>query len=442
MRRKARGGGGRQLEVTVETLGARGDGVVLLAGEDDWGEPRPEPLYLAQTLPGERVLARVGGPSPQGLRGQVLELLAPSPDRVEPPCAHFGPCGGCQLQHLAEQPYRHWKRALLVEALRKRGFADSEELVKPLLALPPGSRRRASFAALRQGRRVQLGFHRRFSHAVEDLTECHILAPALLALLPPLRDALAPLLPEGKVQDLVATLTDNGLDLLLTLPSEPDLAGREALAALAEAQDLARLSLAVGGAPPLPLAARRAPQVMMGPVAVTPAPGGFLQPTAAGQALLTRLVLEAVPPGAETVADLFSGCGTFTFPLAARGHRVHAVEGDAAALEALGRAVRQQGLSEQVSFENRDLERDPVSVEELEGGDAVVFDPPRAGARAQAAALAESEIPVVVAVSCNPATFARDARALVEGGYHLAWAQPVDQFPWTGHLELVARFEQ
>ncbi len=442
MRRKARSGGGRQLEVTVETLGARGDGVVMLAGEDDWGEARPEPLYLAQTLPGERVLARVGGPSPQGLRGQVLELLAPSPDRVDAACAHFGPCGGCQLQHLGEQPYRHWKRALLVEALRKRGFADSEELVKPLIALPPGGRRRASFAALRQGRRVLLGFHRRFSHSVEDLTECHILAPELFALLAPLRVALLPLLPDGKVQDLTATLTDSGIDLLLNLPSEPDLEGREQLAALAEALDLARISLAVAGQPPLPLAARRAPQVTMGQVAVTPAPGGFLQPTAAGQALLTRLVLEAVPEDADTVADLFSGCGTFSFPLAARGHRVHAVEGDPSAMEALGQTVRRYGLNETISFENRDLERNPVSADELEGGDAVVFDPPRAGARAQATALADSDIPVVVAVSCNPGTFARDARTLVEGGYRLMWAQPLDQFPWTGHLELVARFER
>lgn len=442
MRRKHRPGGGRQREVIVETLGARGDGVVLLArpaDDDDEAQP-PEPLYLAQTLPGERVLARIGGPSPQGLRGEVIELLRPSPDRVEPPCPHFGPCGGCLLQHFAAAPYRLWKRGLLVDALRKRGFAEAEALVRPLIALPPGTRRRATFTALRQGRRVLLGFNRRFSHAVEDMTVCHVLAPPLVALLPALRQALAPLLPEGKPQDVTATLTDSGVDLLLALPAEPDLAGREALAALAVELDLARLSLAVAGQAPLPLAERRLPRILLGGVAVTPPPGGFLQPTPEGEAALTQLVLAAVPSEADTVADLYSGCGTFSFPLAARGHRVHAVEGDAAALAALERAARGGALAQRISAERRDLERDPVTADELEGGDAAVFDPPRAGARAQAAELAASDLPVVVAVSCNPGTFARDARALVEGGYRLEWVAPLDQFPWTGHLELVARF--
>lgn len=439
MRRKHRPGGGRQLEVTIETLGARGDGVVLLPGDD---ESAAEPLYLAQTLPGERVLARLGGPSPQGLRGEVIELLVPSPDRVEPPCPHFGPCGGCLLQHFAPAPYRAWKRGLLVEALRKRGFAEAEALVRPLLALPPGTRRRASFSALRQGRRVLLGFNRRFSHAVEDMSECHLLAPPLVAMLPALRQALAPLLPEGKPRDVVATLTESGIDLLLDLPVEPDLAAREALAALAAELDLARLSLAVAGAAPPPLAERRSPRITLGGVAVTPPPGGFLQPTAEGEAALTALVLEAVPGDADTVADLYSGCGTFSFPLAARGHRVHAVEGAAEPLAALQRAARQGEMAQRITAEQRDLERDPVTADELEGGDAAVFDPPRAGAKAQAAELAASDLPVVVAVSCNPGTFARDARALVEGGFTLDWAAPVDQFPWSGHLELVARFSR
>ena len=241
-------------------------------------------------------------------------------------------------------------------------------------------------------------------------------------------------------QDVTATLTDSGVDLLLALPAEPDLAGREALAALAVELDLARLSLAVAGQAPLPLAERRLPRILLGGVAVTPPPGGFLQPTPEGEAALTQLVLAAVPSEADTVADLYSGCGTFSFPLAARGHRVHAVEGDAAALAALERAARGGALAQRISAERRDLERDPVTADELEGGDAAVFDPPRAGARAQAAELAASDLPVVVAVSCNPGTFARDARALVEGGYRLEWVAPLDQFPWTGHLELVARF--
>lgn len=426
-----RAGGGHQVELTVEGLGARGDGVATLDGE---------PIYLAQTLPGERVLARVISAGTGGQRGEVLELLQPAPQRVEPPCPHFGPCGGCTLQHFAEGDYRVWKRALLVEALSRRGFA-AEELVRPLLALPPATRRRAVFAAERQGKTVRLGFHRRLSHAVEDLGSCLLLAPPLVALMPLLRAGLAPLLPDGKAIDVTATLTDSGIDLLLALPAEPDLAGREALAGLAQAADLARLSLSVEGEV-LPLVERRLPLVTLGGLPVVPPPGGFLQPTPQGQKALTDLVLAALPKEAETVADLYAGCGTFTFPLAARGHRVHAVEGDGPALAALERAAQQAGLWGRITAEQRDLERQPVLAEDLEGGDALVFDPPRGGARAQTQELAQSTIPVVVAVSCNPATFARDARTLVDGGYELVEATPVDQFPWSGHLELVALFRR
>ena len=184
------------------------------------------------------------------------------------------------------------------------------------------------------------------------------------------------------------------------------------------------------------------PFVTFAGVRVEPPPGGFLQPSLDGEAFLTEKVLSFIPEGAETVADLYAGCGTFSFPLAQRGLRVHAAEGDAAALEALWRAARHQGLAGQVTVETRDLARSPVRAEELSGGDVVVFDPPRAGAKEQAAAIADSDIPTVIAVSCNPNSFARDARILVEGGYELTEVAPLDQFPWTGHLELVAHFRK
>jgi len=432
-RRRSRSAGGRQLELTVETLGAQGDGQVRL----------PEGmLFLPQVLPGERVVARVGAGGAEGQRGEVIELLRPSPERVEPPCPHFGPCGGCTLQHLAPEAYRRWKRGLLVDALGKRGFADAEMLVGPLAALPAGTRRRATLAARRNGRRVLLGFHGRGSHRIEDMQSCLVLHPALFATLPALRAGLAPLLPEGKEQAVALTLTEGGVDLLLSLPAEPDLQGREALAALAETAQLARLSIAVAGGAPQPLLERRPARLALGGVPVTLPPGAFLQATPEGEAALVAAVLAAIPPESETVADLFSGIGTFTFPLAARGHRVHAVEGEAPAVAALEAAARAGGLHGKVTVERRDLERRPVLAEELEGGDAAVFDPPRAGAKAQAAELAASDLPVVVAVSCNPATFARDARTLVDGGYRLESALPIDQFPWTGHLELVARFSR
>lgn len=433
MSRRARSAGGRQLELSVETLGAQGDGQVRL-GENV--------VFLPQVLPGERVVALIGPGGGEGLRGEVLELLQASAERVEPPCPHFGPCGGCTLQHLSLDAYRRWKRSLLVEALQRRGFAEAESLVAPLVALPPGSRRRATLAVRRNGNRVLLGFHGRGSHRLEDIRSCLVLDPRLFAALQPLRQALAAVLPEGKEQSLALTLTDGGLDLLLSLPAEPDLRGREALAALAEAADLARLSIAVAGGTPQPLLERRPPRLSFGGVAVALPPGAFLQATPEGEAALVSAVLAAIPPESETVADLFSGVGTFAFPLAQRGHRVHAVEGEAAAITAFEQAARQAGLFGRVTAERRDLERRPVLAEELEGGHAALFDPPRAGAKAQSAELANSDLPLIVAVSCNSATFARDARTLTDGGYRLESAVPIDQFPWTGHLELVARFSR
>lgn len=433
MSRRTRAAGGRQLELIVEALGAQGDAQVRL----------PEgTLFLPQVLPGERVVARVGGGNAEGLRGEVIELLQSSAERVESPCPHFGPCGGCTLQHFAPEAYRSWKRGLLVEALHRRGFRDAEDLVAPLVALPAGTRRRATLAALRVGRRVLLGFHGRGSHRIEDIQSCLVLHATLFSCLPALREGLVPLLSEGKEQSLSLTLTAVGVDLLLSWPAEPDLKAREALAALAESAKLARLSIAVAGEAPQPLFERRPPTITLGGVRVALPPGAFLQATPEGEAALVQAVLAAIPAERETVADLYCGVGTFTFPLAQRGHRVHAVEGDAAAIAALEAAARASGLFGRLTTERRDLERRPVLAEELEGGDVALFDPPRAGAKAQSAELAGSDLPLVVAVSCNPATFARDARTLADGGYRLEGATPIDQFPWTGHLELVARFSR
>lgn len=434
MRRKARSSGGRQIEASVEGVGARGDGQSTLDGQA---------LFLAQTLPGERVLAKVSSPHPFGYRGEVIELLEPSPERIDAPCPHFGPCGGCQLQHWRAENYQQWKRGLLVEALAKRGFDQAETLVKPLIALPAGTRRRALFAAERDEKgRVVVGFHRRASHAVEKLDSCLLLAPPLVKLLQPLSGLLELLLPHGEKSEATAIHYPQGIDLLLGFRRRPDLTGLQALAAFAQEQDLARLSLAIAREPVELLAERRRPAMTWGGVAVSPAPGAFLQPTPEGEKTLTDLVLAAIPKETELVADLFCGSGTFTFPLAQRGHQVHAVEGFAPALEALDAAKAASPYKDRITFEQRDLERDPVSAEELEGGGAVVFDPPRAGAKAEAAALAESDVPLVIAVSCNPSTFARDARTLVDGGYQMVEITPVDQFPWSGHLELVAVFRR
>ena len=435
MRRRARKGGGRQFEARIEGLGARGDGFASLDGR---------PVFVPFTVAGDRVRLRLTGTRAGGFKGEVLELLEEGPGRAEPPCPHFGVCGGCALQHLTDEACARWKQGLVAQALARRGFGEVP--VQPMIRIPPGTRRRATLAAARTETGVTLGFHGRESHAVVDVETCLLLTPRLMGLLPPLRLALAPLLQAREVAAVTLTETEEGPDLLIVSGQAPGLAAREALAAFAEDQDLARLTWAARAKAgealePEPVVLRRPPRLDFAGVAVEPPPGGFLQPTAAGEAALVEAVLSYLPEGAAALADLYAGCGTFTFPLA-RHARVHAVERDEAAMAALWSGARKADLAGRITVETRDLTRAPVTAEELAGGDCVVFDPPRAGAREQAAEIARSSVPAAIAVSCNPNTFARDARMLVDGGFTLVEVTPIDQFPWTGHMELVASFRR
>lgn len=431
MRRKPRPGGGRQVELTVESIGSRGDGIADLGGR---------PVFVAQTLAGDRVRVRIAGERAGGLRGALLELIEPGPGRQPAPCPHFGPCGGCALQHMDDRAYAAWKRGQVLQAVTRRGL--SAEVVEEMIRVPAGSRRRAVLSARKEnGGSLHLGFLGRGTHRVEDLASCLILTPGLLALIPPIRAALTPLLQADERWGVVLSETETGVDLCLQTRRALALADREALAALAAASDLARVSWQQEGGEPEPVVLRRAPVLTFGTVAVTPPPGGFLQPSREGEQALADLVLSHLPAAAGRVADLFCGCGTFTFRLAGSA-RVAAVEGDGAALAAVEAAARRAGLTDRVSAERRDLARRPLSADELSTFECVVFDPPRAGAMAQAEQLARSPVPRVVAVSCNPATFARDARILVDGGYRLTSLVPVDQFPWSPHVELVASLER
>src|SRR5262249_54166191 len=289
----------------------------------------------------------------------------------------------------------------------------------------------------RAERSSRVGFPARASHRVVDATGCLVLAPSLMALLPPLRAALPAVLAAGERVDIMATDVDAGIDLVLSGRRGLDLAQREVLAALAPESPLGRITWLSRDAPD-PIAAHRPARATFGGVAVDLPPGAFLQPTAAGEAALVTAVTEALGRCAQ-VADLYAGCGTFTFPLA-RTARVHAVEGDGAAVAALIAAARRADLTQSVTAAQPDLPRGPLTADELARFEGVVFDPPRAGAKTQAEMLARSKIGTVVAVSCDPATFARDARILVDGGYRLLSVTPVDQFIWSPHLELVAVF--
>jgi len=413
------------VELRIESLGARGDGIA----QDDAGV-----IYVPYSAPGDRVAATVSGRRGDARLARMDALLQPGPDRVEPPCRHFGTCGGCAVQHLNESAYGKWKLDILRQALARRDLGDIA--IAEMIAVPPASRRRARFAALRTGKGVRLGYNAAGSHKIVDLAECHILRPMILALLDGLRALLRDLLAEGRRADVQVTETETGLDLWLVADLPHNAQNDMRLADFAQETDLARLSI---GTRPEVAFVRRAPRVTFSGVPITPPPDGFLQASRAGEAALVRLVRQGVGEGGN-IADLFAGVGTFSFALG-NGVKVLAVEGAEEQAEALiaGRnTARRSGIEVAV----RDLDRRALSVGELAAFDAVVFDPPRAGAARQVEAMAASNVPTVVAVSCNPATFARDAATLVDGGYRMLSLTPVDQFPWSRHLELVATFQR
>jgi 23S rRNA (uracil1939-C5)-methyltransferase len=365
----------------------------------------------------------------------VLEdgTVEPGPHRQVPPCRHFPECGGCQVQQVDDHAYGAYLAERIVGGLAAQGLAAPD--VRPAHISPPNSRRRASLKAERRGKQVLIGFHAEASHRIVDMRECHILRPELFALVAPLRRLLGTLLPPRGNGEIRMTLADQGVDLTLDRVKADGLAQNEALAAFAQEHRLARLSIDDGyGAQtrwePEPVT------ITLGGVPVPLPENAFLQATADGEAALVAAVREAIGE-ARIVADLFAGLGTFA--LALKG-RVLAVEGarDAAlVLKAAANAAQRQ-----VFVDQRDLFRRPLTPEELGRFEAVVLDPPRAGAKEQVAHLARAALPCLAYVSCNPATFARDARTLVDGGWRLDWVQPVGQFRWSTHVELVGCFRR
>ncbi len=366
--------------------------------------------------------------------GDVIEddaSITPGPHRQTPPCRHFGRCGGCQLQHIDEAATAQFITDRISSALAAQGIVAP--ILKPILS-PPHSRRRASLRATRRGKQVILGYAEAKSHALVDLVECPILDPALLALIRPLRGLLTRLIPERKTVNIAMTLADQGVDLLLSGIEVEGLAAVEALSEFGVRRALARLSVDEGYGP----SARYEPEpvtISLGGLQVPLPEGAFLQATTDGEAALCAATVTALK-GCALKADLFAGIGTFTFWNGAS----YAAEGSRDALLALQAAVNAAVLA--VKVEHRDLFRRPLSTNELSRFDGVIIDPPRAGAKEQVAELAQSAVAKIAYVSCNPSTFARDAKALLDGGYMLDWVQPVGQFRWSTHVELAAGFSR
>ncbi len=395
-------------EVTIQSLGQHGDGIAEIAGER---------VFVPFTLPGERV--EIGR---EGERGTLLSIIEPSPERAEPICAYFGTCGGCSLQHLSGAGYAAFKRGLVANALEHAGVvADVAELVD---ATGIG-RRRATLHVRKAG----AGYMRAKSHEVLDIDACPILVRVLQKSAPRIARALQPLAGDS---DVSFTATDTGLDL--GVKSERKLKPVQ-LAEFARTHKLARL---VFNGDPVFMA--RPPAVKMGKGLVEIPPGSFLQATEAAEATLARLVVDGIGK-AKAVADLFCGVGPFALRIA-EDSRVFAADSDRAGIAALQKAVNHtQGLKP-VEARVRDLFRDPLAPIELNAFDAVVFDPPRAGAEAQAREIARAKVKTVVAVSCEPKTFARDAAILIAGGYRLESVVPVDQFAYSTHVEVVGVFRR
>jgi 23S rRNA (uracil1939-C5)-methyltransferase len=408
--------------LVITRLGQHGDGIA---------DTPAGPLYVPYVLPGETAEVDTWAGHPD--RRHLIRIDIASSERIAPICPHFGVCGGCALQHWATAPYRAWKRALAIETLAQAGL---DAPVDDLIDAHGEGRRRAVFHARRGTRDVlEVGFAALRAHHVVAIDRCPILAPGLARAIEAAWALAETLASAGKPLDLQATASESGLDIDVRGSGPLSLQRSAELARLAEKHALARLTRH-GEI----VAQRVAPTVTMGRARVVLPPGGFLQATAAGEAALARLVAENCG-AAENIADLFAGVGPFALRLGERA-RVTAADYDKEAIAALQRAAATtQGLKP-IEALARDLFRRPLVPAELKRYDAAVFDPPRQGAEAQARELAASAVPTVVAVSCNPATFARDARILVDGGYRLVRVTPVDQFRYSAHVELVARFDK
>jgi 23S rRNA (uracil1939-C5)-methyltransferase len=348
-------------------------------------------------------------------------------------CAHFGTCGGCSFQNMPPSAYAALKREQVVRALGRHGF-DNIPVEMPA-EVPPRLRRRATLAIAMRDGAAEIGFRAARSHEIVDLRECLVLLPSLVALARSFRELMPSLLRRGQEGELRLTQCKNGFDLALQIPDQINPALSRTFADWVRRKDVARL--VINGDVLVQLTE---PLILLNEVEVALPPNSFLQPTHEGEQILQDAVSGALP-GASRVVDLFAGCGTFTFGLARR-RRVHAVDSDAAALEALKTAARKAQKLKPVTVETRDLFSQPLQPLELKSFDAAVVNPPRAGASAQAKAIAKSVLERVVYVSCNPESFARDARIMSQGGFRIAWARPVDQFLWSSHIELVALLER
>jgi len=403
------------MKVEIDRLGHHGDGIA------------EGPIFVARALPGEEVEGHL-----DDNRLTSVKVLRPSDDRVSPPCSHYKMCGGCSLQHASDDFVTRWKEGVIHMAMVGQGI---EAPIRPIVTSPARSRRRAALSARRTKKGAMIGFHGRGSDQLVATPECHLLHPDILRFFPALEQLTV--IGASRTTELTIYVTQAaaGIDVAVSGGKDMDRALQMVLADWCQAPGLARLTWNGDQ-----VAEIVPPVQTFGAARVVPPPGAFLQATTQGEAALIAAVDEALQ-GCKQIADLFAGSGTFALPLASRAE-VHGVESDTAMLGALDRGWREAKGLRRVTTQERDLFRRPLMPDELKKFDGIVIDPPRAGAKAQVSEIAQCEVGRIAMVSCNPVTFARDARALVDGGYKLNWVQPVDQFRWSSHVELAASFSR
>ncbi len=398
--------------ITIERLGHRGDGI----GRG--------PVFVQRALPGEIVAGVV-----EHGRMTAAKIITPVLDRVRPPCQHYKTCGGCSLQHASDEFVAEWKKSIVKTALNGQGLPAP---IRHMAISPPRSRRRATIAARRLKKSAQAGFYGLRSDTISEIYNCHLLRPELLDMLPLVHDLVRAGGSRKTRLAVTLTLLDGGIDVAVMggKPLTPTMFSTIAEIA-GKAGGVARLSWEGE-----PVVTFIPPTLTLGHVQISPPPGAFLQATCEGERALTDAVLEAAS-ASRHVVDLFSGCGTFTLPLAKK-YPVHATEGSSDMLVALNNGWRKVPGLKAVTTEARDLFRRPLLPDELSKFDTAVIDPPRAGAEAQIAEIAKSSLEKVVMVSCNPVTFARDTKVLVQAGFSIRWIDIIDQFRWSPHVEIVA----
>jgi 23S rRNA (uracil1939-C5)-methyltransferase len=413
-------------DITIDSLGGLGDGLARL---------NDKPVFIEKAAPGDRLKIRIIHETKEALRGEIVEIISGGLERITPPCPYYSACGGCSLQHVSSDFYQQSQKRVLAQALAHGGFADIEA---ELIFLPAASRRRVEFKVTRTENGLSFAYYASRSRTLVPVANCLILEPALQALMAPLANALGKWPGTRFIKTVSLTAADSGIDMLLDCAAPIE--DMSLLSALADGLKLARISISVAGQKTVTALSRTPVTMRLGDYDVALPPDAFLQASSEGQRLLTEAVMEGVE-GAKSVADLFCGIGTYSFCLSKIAH-VHAVEMDADMVRGLKSMITLHGLPQRMSAEQRDLFKTPMTAKDLTRFNAVIINPPRPGAKTQVEEIAKSQIKKLVMVSCSPASFARDAKALKTAGFTIERAFGVDQFVYSPHLEIVAVFKK